>query len=101
MKEIFKENGLSHGRMISATKSMYKKAHPNNEVYFNANIFVLGEGRVWYGDLDLDKDISKLESTAKSIEKDLYILKEKDGRLGKDRLSDDRILELAVRKIEI
>lgn len=101
MKEIFKENRLTNGRMISATKSAYVKANPDHEVYFNANIFVLGEGKVWYGDLDINRDLEKLEAVAQSIGKDLYILKEKDGRFANEDLEDSRIIELAVRKVEI
>lgn len=101
MKEIFKQNGLNNGRMISATKSGYIKKYSEHEVYFNANVFILGEGKIWYGDLDLDKDTEKLKSVAAELGKSLYVLKEKDGRFGKEKLSDPEILELAVRKVEI
>jgi hypothetical protein len=101
MKEIFKENGLSNGRMISATKSGYRKQYPDNEVYFNANVFTLGGGKIWYGDLDLDRDMEKLQSAAESLGKDLFILKESDGRFGREKLSDVEIIKLAVRKVEI
>jgi hypothetical protein len=101
MKEIFKQNGLNNGRMISATKSSYIKNNPGHEVYFNANVFILGEGKIWYGDLDLDKDTEKLKFVAAELGKSLYVLKEKDGRFGREKLSDPEILELAVRKVEI
>lgn len=101
MQEIFKQNGLTNGRMISATKSGYMKNNPDNEVYFNANVFILGEGKIWYGDLDLTKDIEKLQSVASQLGTNLYVLREKDGRFGKEKISDPEIIELAVRKVEI
>jgi hypothetical protein len=101
MKEIFKQNGLNNGRMISATKSGYKKKYPDNEVYFNANVFILGEGKIWYGDLDLTKDIEKLRAVALELGTPLYVLKESHGRFGKEKMSDPEIIELAVRKVEI
>ena len=101
MQEIFKQNGLNNGRMISGTKSGYIKNNPGHEVYFNANVFILGEGKIWYGDLDLNKDIEKLKLVAAELGKSLYVLREKDGRFGREKISDPEILELAVRKVEI
>ena len=38
--------------------------YPDNEVYFNCNVFVLGEGKIWYGDLDVTKEIGVLSRIA-------------------------------------
>jgi hypothetical protein len=62
------------GRMISGSKSGYMKRNPGNEVYFNANIFVLGEGKIWWGDLDLTKDREVLTEISASCGKKFYIL---------------------------
>lgn len=56
MESIFKNVKLFSGRMISHSKSGYKEKFPYKEVYFNANIFVLGEGKIWYGDIDITKE---------------------------------------------
>lgn len=72
---------------------------PENEVYFNANIFVLGEGKIWYGDLDVTKDMDRLENIAKELGKDLYILREMDGRFGNEELKDSEIITRAMCKI--
>jgi hypothetical protein len=79
MREIFINEGLIEGRMVCGSKSLYRDMFPDNEVYFNANIFVLGEGKIWYGDIDVTDDIDALQSVANQIGKDLYILREMDG----------------------
>jgi len=100
ISESFRNNGFHIGRMISGSKSGYRERNPNNEVYFNANIFTLEEGKVWYGDLDLTKDLSILETIAKSTGKDLYILREMDGRFENENPSQAHIIKAAQRKIQ-
>jgi hypothetical protein len=85
--------------MISYSKSTYRQRNPDNEVYFNANIFVLGEGKVWLGDLDVTKDRETLQKIATEIGKDLYIVRELDGRFENENLKDSEILKVAVCKI--
>lgn len=97
--EIFTKNNLVSGRMISASKSEYRERYPDNKVVFNANIFLLGEGKIWYGDLDITRDIDKLESVAKELGKDIYILREMDGRFENEGLKDSEIITKAVTKI--
>lgn len=99
MEEIFKNEKLFSGRMISFSKSRYRNQFPENEVYFNANIFVLGEGKIWYGDVDITKDKEKLENVAREIGKDLYILSEMDGRFGNEKLKDSEIISKSMCKI--
>jgi hypothetical protein len=99
MKEYFLRSGLVNGRIISNSKSFYREKFPENEVYFNANIFVLGEGKVWYGDLDLTKDFEILKDISLSSGKDLYILKEFDGRFEGENLNDSEIIKRAITKI--
>ena len=67
MEQIFENEGLLYGRMISSSKSGYRNRFPENEVYFNANIFVLGEGKIWYGDIDVTKDRENLEIITKAM----------------------------------
>ena len=100
ISEAFYSNGFHIGRMISGSKSGYRERNPENEVYFNANIFTLEEGKVWYGDLDVTKDLSALEEITKTIGKDLYILSEMDGRFENENPSQSHIIKSAQRKIQ-
>lgn len=99
MENFFVNEGLNLGRMISFSKSGYREKYPDNEVYFNCNIFVLGEGKVWYGDIDVTKDRDSLESISREIGKDLYILREMDGRFENEKLDDSEIIRRSVCKI--
>lgn len=87
--EEFTKHDLHPGRMISGSKTMYRKMYPNNTVIFNGNIFTENRGKVWHGDLDLTRDTEKLERIANSTNEDLYILTESVGRWersGRDEL---------------
>jgi hypothetical protein len=97
--EIFRKNNLVNGRLLSMSKSTYRNQFPDNEVYFNANIFVLGEGKVWFGDIDVTRDIDVLESISSELGKDLYILRESDGRFENEFLSESEIISKSVYKI--
>jgi hypothetical protein len=99
MSIFFESEGLNLGRMISHSKSGYMDKFPGSEVYFNSNIFVLGEGKIWYGDIDVTKERDKLENIAKEIGKDLYILREMDGRFGNENLGDSEIIKRCICKI--
>lgn len=99
IREAFNSNGLIASRMISYSKSAYRDRFPENEVYFNSNIFVLGEGKVWFGDIDITLDREQLQKVASQIGKDLFILREMDGRFENETLSDSEIIKRAVCKI--
>jgi len=99
MESIFENEKLLSGRIISFSKSEYREEFPDNEIYFNANIFVLGEGKIWYGDIDVTKEKEQLENVAREIGKDLYILREMDGRFGNEELKDSEIITRAMCKI--
>jgi hypothetical protein len=76
---FFRQIGLEFSRLISGSKSGYRKRFPDHEVYFNANIFT-ENGKIWHGDLDLNLDSEKLQNLANELQTDLYILSEMDGR---------------------
>lgn len=99
MNHIFTKNDLVNGRMLSMSKSSYKEKYPDNQVLFNANIFILGEGKVWYGDIDITRERENLENVAQEIGKDLFILREMDGRFNNEELPDSQIISKAVCKI--
>jgi len=73
--------------------------HPENVVYFNANIFTLSEGKIWWGDLDLTAEGETLKSIASSMGEDLFILREMDGRFENESLPQGEIISKAVAKI--
>jgi len=99
MEKLFELNGFINGRMVSHSKSGYRERNPESEVYFNCNVFVLGEGKIWYGDLDVTKEREVLEKIASEIGKDLYILRELDGRFENENLEDSEIIRRSVCKI--
>lgn len=75
IQALFEEKGFRAGRLICYSKSVYRKTYPNNEVYFNANIYS-DSGKVWHGDLDLTLDSFVLEKIAKKAKCKLYVLPE-------------------------
>ncbi len=75
--------GFNMARMISHSKTFYRKHNPYNEIYFNANIFINHDNKfkkIWYGDLDITKDGYKLKEIAFNNNTIFYILLEMDGR---------------------
>lgn len=77
---LFGDKNLGLGRMISWSKSTYRKMNPDNIVIFNANIFTEEDGKIWFGDLDVTLDADTLKSLSKQMGKKLYILSEHMGR---------------------
>ena len=78
--EELKSNGFFLGRMISGSKSLYRRKYPRNLVVFNGNIFVENIGKVWWGDLDLTKDQKLLKEISNHLNVTLYVLNEMNGR---------------------
>jgi hypothetical protein len=92
---IFKENGLLMGRMISGSKSYYRERFPKHLVIFNANIIIINDKKVWHGDLDITIDENKLKNVAKILNQDLYILYEYDARFGNEDKPIDELIKKA------
>ena len=67
------------GRIISASKSLYSKLLPLHVPVFNANV-ILGEEKVWYGDLDITTEEEKLKQLSEKTGKPVYVLSEFKGR---------------------
>lgn len=84
MKEIVKILGIK-GRMISGSKSGYRRRFPDNFPVFNANICTKESGKIWYGDLDIVTDFDVLVKCAKEVKEDLYILSEMDARFENEK----------------
>jgi len=85
------------GRLISGSKSTYRIMNPNNLIVFNANIFTEDLEKIWYGDLDLTLDKTKLQEIAFLLNKTIYILYEMDGRFENEY---DPIIENYVLKLK-
>jgi len=77
--EVLIKNGFYLGRLMAGSKSLYRKAYPDNFAVFNANI-ITDNGKIWYGDIDVTLDEPKLLRIAKETDTDLYILREMDCR---------------------
>lgn len=87
IKELFKNESLQEGRLVSHSKSYYRNKYPYNHVYFNANIFVKENNKsvkIWWGDIDISLEGDKLKNIAKQLNKTLFILSEHDGRWGNE-----------------
>jgi len=102
--DVFAKFGIKIGRMISGSKSGYHRLNPDNEVFFNANIFIkdsLKSGmKVWWGDLDYTLDFDALIEIAGEINKDLFILREMDGRFENEDMTDvDEIVRKAAKVV--
>jgi len=80
MIDVFFKHKLLVGRVLSSSKSFYRKKYSNNFVVFNANIITEEDSKIWHGDLDLTLDEEVLKSIAKDIGKTLYVLREYDCR---------------------
>ncbi len=93
IREIFAKQGLHFGRMVGASKSGYTKEFPKNMTIFNSRIydkmtfeeqqdkkikdfFAGQEIELWYGDLDLNKDIKLLWEVARELKMSLVITRE-------------------------
>jgi hypothetical protein len=67
------------GRMISGSKSGYRKHYPDNFAIFNSNICTESE-KVWFGDIDLTLQKEALCELAKAHNQTIYVLYEMDAR---------------------
>lgn len=81
--KIFESHGFNFSRLIGGSKTLYRRAHPEHDIVFNARIYLLEdyqnnpkmikdfcEGQkieIWYGDLDLTLDREELKKVQKEI----------------------------------
>ncbi len=80
MKLIVEKHLGVSGRMVGYSKSRYRYNNSNNLIVFNANICTKSQGKIWYGDLDITKDLDLLKTIAKEINEDIIILSEHNAR---------------------
>lgn len=101
IKSVFRNVGLPEGRMIDASKSFYWEKFPNNITYFDITIITLSQGRVWWGDLDITFDGSKLEQVAKELKEDLYVLRTNDVYRENENKPNEELIKAAIWSTEI
>ncbi len=81
-KNAFEKRKFYLGRMIAGSKSGYRMRNPDNDVLFNANIFVPSGEKEWHGDLDITKDAKVLQEICDEIQEELIVVPEMLGRFG-------------------
>jgi hypothetical protein len=91
LTSAFVREGLNLGRSFGS-KSGYRLLHPRNFFIPNANIFSHNQGKIWWGDLDLERDKAAVESVARRLHRRLYVLDESDGRWDKAHLPFEEVL---------
>ena len=91
------EEILGHyARLISGSKSLYRREYPNHIVFFNANVFTKEDGKIWYGDIDLTEDEDKLKLLAKKLGKEVFLLQEMEGRFENENKKDNTVQQSAL-----
>ncbi len=70
----------SSGRMISPSKTLYRTSYPNNKVVFNANVLTKLRGKVWWGDIDITREIAEVQRLAAELNEEVWVLREMDAR---------------------
>lgn len=82
------------GRMVSNSKSRYRKQYPYNKVLFNANIFVQNINneleKIWWGDIDLSLEGDILKKIAIETNQTFYIYDESSGRWEIETINIDK-----------
>lgn len=79
----WRDKGFPFKRMISGSKSGYRRMFPEHDVMFNANIFT-PSGTFWNGDLDITKDCFALQELCNGIGEEMIIVSEMLGWDGAD-----------------
>lgn len=89
IKKLLEQTIGITNRMITGSKSGYRKAYPKHAAIFNANLVILKDDKpvkVWWGDLDLTLEHPKLLKASEKIGTPLYVLYEMDGRFDNDKI---------------
>lgn len=78
------------GQYLAGSKGDYERQFRDHVVVFNANLVAVGDSadKIWYGDVDLYIDSDKLQTLANELKKDIYVLREMDGRFEKEEYPD-------------
>lgn len=91
------------GRLINSSKGQYLYDNPKNLVVFNANVFVEDQ-KIWYGDLDLTRDLPKLFELARELDlrnTSLSVYTEMGGRFDNETLPNKEELVLDIIQLAV
>jgi hypothetical protein len=61
-----------------------KQAPQGEQAVWNGNVCVKDAGKIWYGDIYLNADATKLQSLADQLGEWVYVLYERDARFGNE-----------------
>ena len=64
------------GKMLSGSK----KSPEGETIVWNSNVCTKKHGKIWFGDLNITRDIDKLKELAIRIKDTVYVLREHDAR---------------------
>jgi hypothetical protein len=76
LTKSIENNDLHVGRMLSWSKSSYRKSHPDGKAIFNACIYNTDAIQVWWGDLDMVIDVEKLQNISNESNQEFYVTTE-------------------------
>src|SRR5665647_2044461 len=94
LSAVFNHAGISVGRCFGST-SGYRRLFPKHVFIPNANVFCRQHGKIWWGDLDLQRDQPALEKVARKLRCRLYVLRESDGRFENASLPHETVIRRA------
>jgi hypothetical protein len=84
------------GRLISASKTLYRDRYPKHTVYFNACIFIILPDdkvvQVWWGDVDVTLDKKIIQQIADEANITLYLTPEHPFRGDFYKVTKDKLL---------
>ena len=80
--------------MISGSKSGYRKAYPEHDIVFNANIFT-PSGIWWNGDLDITKDNYNIQQLSNDLREEIIVVEEMIGWQGANNKTYEELKEHA------
>ncbi len=69
------------GCMLSQSKT----APEGQKVVWNANVCTIGNGKIWFGDLNIDRSLDNLTDLAFHLNTPVYVLREMDARFENER----------------
>jgi len=94
VSKYLEAHGFIEGRLITFSKSLYRKAHPKHIVLFNACLFNTKGEEVWWADVDLTRDWKVFYETARTLNETLILTPETPYRfIGlKETLKDMQII---------
>jgi hypothetical protein len=95
-KDAFKRIGFNLGRLVAYNKAAYAARNPDHLIIFNASIFTLQSGKVWFGDLNINIDLNKLQRVADELKEELFILNEVDARFNGEKVATSIVIKKAV-----